>query len=366
MNAQKPHAQKPQAKQQPRKRGLSRSQRVATNRARRAARPRRQTRAPRARLGAPAWVRSLRDPCSVRDVRIPDGQMFPTATGSIRIMKSFTAPSATAKTVIGFSPQDFMLTATGGTHVYSLFHYASSAVSDSTSFGQLDSASNNWAHSAAVQATAPYSTLAPLMKSARVVSACAKLSYTGSALVNGGLVTGFVLSQDQIAGSASAWHDPQTNVAQLTQHSTPASIRNLPFNVAGPLRDGMEVFKYPTSRDELHFADRDSPNMVGDCIVTFAAEHGTMGFLIDWSDTSQTVMIEYVVNFEYNPYSFATASTRTVPFEPSTISKIGALASSIYNLVRPLTPHVVPLIRHAAQRYVQAGNRASSVTIEEV
>lgn len=339
---------------------------------RRAARPRVSRALPRpkarraARLGAaiPPWIRSLKDPCAVRDVRIPDGQMFPTATGSIRLLKSFTAPSATGKTFIGFCPVDFLVDATTGNSV-SAFHYAVNSTSDSSSFADVASGSNNWPYNQTVVTTAPYTTLWPLMKSARVVSACARLTYTGSALVNGGLVTGVVLSQDQLAGASASTISPDGTDAAITLHSTPASVRNLPFNVCGPLRDGMEVFHYPTSKEELHFADREVVTTASAVLATNLSDYGSMGFLIDWSDAAQSVMIEYYVNFEYNPFSFATANTRTVPFEPSTISRVGSLASSIYNLVRPLVPHIIPVVRQAAQRYVQAGARSATPTIEE-
>lgn len=323
------------------------------------------TRSRRRRAGhrVPPWIRSLHDPCSVRDVRIPDGQMFPTATGSLRLVRSISAPSATAKTVVGFCPNDLVIRPESVTNAVNAYTYAVDALNDGSQFQLIDSSQNHWPFGYGQATGAPANAIISLMKSARVVSACAKLVYSGSALVNGGMVTGFVLPSGQLAGRAGAMKDPDLHDLDFVQHATPASIRNLPFNVTGPLRDGMEVFKFPTSREELKFFEAEHPVTGAGGLFTNLMTSGSMGFLIDWSDAGQSVFIEYVVNFEYNPYTFASANTRSVGFEPSTITRVGEMANNVFNLIRPLVPYIRPLVQYAGQRLASQGS--STVTIED-
>lgn len=321
---------------------------------------------PRRLNQVPAWVHSLKDPCNSRDVRIPDGQLFPTATGSMRIMRMISAPPLISgvpqKTALSFLPIDIQVSP--GALNMSLLASQWNSPNDSSFFG-----SNQWAMNSSAYAQAPILTLAPLMRSARVVSSCVKVTYTGSALVNGGLITGFTTPPGQHVGNLAAVYSPdgENITPTIAQTSQPGLVRLMATTMSVPLREGLEVKKFPASRDELRFANAHPQQSVGlTDYFSFVETASSYGVLIDWSDASQQVMVEYTVNYEYIPRAFASANTKTVPMQVGVLNQVASIAQNIHEIIQPLIPVGASLWNAFTGRQAGIQGARSQVTIEDL
>jgi len=273
------------------------------------------------------WLDTIRDPCNVKGVKVPDDHVFPTKTMQIKILRYIGNPgtSATGSRVLEINPLDvrFSLVPADGTSYSGLLVDGPVAAGSPGAIG-----ATTWYKGTDQDGEADVQVLHQSASQLRIVSACVKAHYIGDADKGGGLVIGGILRGDSYISNAAA---TGTILAADTLEDSSDSKTHA-------LREGVEVKWVPSTKRDTEFRPIEADDGTN-VVWTDRNESTGMFVMMRGAETTASVnllRLAIYINVEYIPKHGISGGTAPARHSSKQMADVGSFSTSPDNFVTPV------------------------------
>ncbi len=277
--------------------------------------------------------------------RIPDGNLFPTATAQVKWQQQFTT-DASGNLAVMLCPSDVFCKPTSTAYSMLVSSYAgSSSLTGATLFSAA-----NW--TALPQLDGFYSDCA----NGRIVSAGIQAEFMGTTQQDSGLIAGGLLVGDQMLS------DGAINAAKFPVVTSFAGFTSLETVDTNPLRQGLEVLYYPACKEDFTYrnavtASASTLSYSPATNSTVIAPAGTplvnvspskLALWITGAQASTTVVnCQFVINIEFVPKLGIIAGARGGGSQPGWLESVYNYVADRSNVVHAFIGYTAPLVGSA-------------------
>ncbi len=259
--------------------------------------------ATRRRTRQRTWVDSLNDPCHVIGMKIPDGQIFPTRTAQIKIIRTLTVDGTGGRIIVEVNPLDLQWKLDDAGATSHLVHYptlnGSGVVTSDPGVLWTKTLQDNEPdignlHTQAVEM--------------RVVSACMKAHFMGNTHDDQGTITG-----GQLKGAT--WFDDDLAAPGFGTINSIDQFQDSTNSKVFPLREGCEVKWAPANTSDTEFTKINPVKTAANNSVR--AESSAIAIAVNGAkNDSVPIRLEIFINVEYTPRHGVSTGTKSAGLLP--------------------------------------------------